>query len=65
MYDMKHSDSDVKLIMDYVNNESDDITIKELALFIFKTLGTKWNTIDKETVAYLQEFLDNKKLNNY
>ena len=36
MYDMKHSDSDVKLIMDYVNNESDDITIKELALFIFK-----------------------------
>lgn len=57
---MKHEQNDVDIIMSFVNNNDGDLTIKDIALFIKNTFGISWSTTDKQTVAYLQEFIDNK-----
>lgn len=53
---MEHDDNDIKVIMEHVNSNN-DITIDELVEFIYMTLGTKWNNTDKQTIKYLNTFL--------
>jgi hypothetical protein len=57
MYKGRHSAQEIKIIKQYAHDNK-ELTIEQIATFIYNRFGCRWNTRDKHTREYLNDIVN-------